>query len=816
MKKSNSNEPSPKVSVSDQIARIAHELKNQENYSNIILGKLIEVIESKRWKLGDQTATLIESLLGRKNINLAMLELPDIVKSLGELQSETQKLLHQLAVDLQNSPSQHIPGNKTGSVYRFDTDLKIVFYTAIVNGYDDLPEHQTIPINADFVCFTNNTVTDPGIFRIQSLPIYYHEPARISRFIKTHPNLFFEDYDISVWIDANLTLTDNFTSYLKKVIDGWPLATWKHPFRSSVYEEFRACLKADKDSSDIMSMQIERYKSLGFTDNRLYETSIVIRRHNSDISQLIDRLWWSEIQNGSIRDQLSLPFVTHSIGFQPAVIRDDTINMRNDSVVFYRNHLVLPKPHRTDGDVYRPAISKKVVQQFINHNLKSITYVVCVHNAWKDVLSCLNSLLVILEEDDSLVIINDGSDKYTSENLANWTSKHVTSIQNYVVNEKPLGYTKSANIGMKLAETDYIALVNSDTILPKDFKRKMLFYGELHPRIGIIGPLSNAASWQNIPDLFDENHNFSINTLPKGVGLEQVNRLCALQSEYSPLFVPILNGFCLLIKKEVVEDIGYFDEDNFPKGYGEENDFCIRAEDNGWLACVATNTYVWHAKSKSFGHKNRQELSRQGSDKLRQKHGNQRLDSAIASLKNNPVLKEFREKIGIFFVEQPSVPLTKGQKKLIGVIGSGSKSNPNGSTYIRLLELLEHNKLDYTLIDDSTDIEELHHSNVTSMVIQRCPKEPNKILDLIKYYSLLQVPFIFEIDDHLLDHYLEKSNHINDNQEVLFIIRVLFASDNVITSTTSLKNVMKKFNPRVHVTPNSINLKTWKLEKFPV
>ena len=56
------------------------------------------------------------------------------------------------------------------------------------------------------------------------------------------------------------------------------------------------------------------------------------------------------------------------------------------------------------------------------------------------------------------------------------------------------------------------------------------------------------------------------------------------------------------------------DEENFPIGYGEENDYCIRAADAGFTLAIADDAYVFHAKSKSFGHSRRKELSKQGAD----------------------------------------------------------------------------------------------------------------------------------------------------------------------------------------------------------
>ena len=73
--------------------------------------------------------------------------------------------------------------------------------------------------------------------------------------------------------------------------------------------------------------------------------------------------------------------------------------------------------------------------------------------------------------------------------------------------------------------------------------------------------------------------------------------------------VPVLNGFCLFVKAEVVEAVGLMDEVAFPHGFGEENDFALRALAAGYSLKVADDVYVWHHKSKSYGDATRQALS---------------------------------------------------------------------------------------------------------------------------------------------------------------------------------------------------------------
>src|SRR5205814_6194533 len=60
-------------------------------------------------------------------------------------------------------------------------------------------------------------------------------------------------------------------------------------------------------------------------------------------------------------------------------------------------------------------------------------------------------------------------------------------------------------------------------------------------------------------------------------------------------------GFCLYIRRALVDDIGLFDARRFGDGYGEENDFCMRALARGWLHVADDATFIYHAGHRSFG-----------------------------------------------------------------------------------------------------------------------------------------------------------------------------------------------------------------------
>lgn len=268
--------------------------------------------------------------------------------------------------------------------------------------------------------------------------------------------------------------------------------------------------------------------------------------------------------------------------------------------------------------------------------------VMCVHNALEDVKVCLESVVARSPKLQNIILVNDGSDEATSAYLREFAANTIYPTE-IIHNIEGRGYTIAANQGMRRSHADYVFLLNSDTIVTHHWMENIIACGESDPDIGIIGPLSNAASWQSVPERFGAEGDWEVNELPGGVTPDAA--ACRLLLEHEPSFprVPLVNGFCFVIKRQVFNKIGLFDEETFPRGYGEENDFCLRAGEAGFKLAIADNTYVFHAKSKSFTHERRRELSKNATKLLHGKHGQGKLDDACAVLRDDPGLAKARE-----------------------------------------------------------------------------------------------------------------------------------------------------------------------------
>lgn len=285
-------------------------------------------------------------------------------------------------------------------------------------------------------------------------------------------------------------------------------------------------------------------------------------------------------------------------------------------------------------------------QATLEQGLHGITHdvIVCIHNAPDDVRACLDSIVKGASHINKIILVDDCSNAQTKELIEEYSSKR-DNIQ-VIHTAEQLGYTKAANLGLKQSQADIRTLLNSDTIVASGWSRKITEKFINNPEIGIVGPLSNAASYQSVPNIAGTKGQTAVNHLPANASVFAIDKFCERAARNLDVpYVPLVHGFCFSISSACLKQIGYFDESNFPRGYGEENDFCIRAGDAGFALGLALDTYVYHAKSKSYPSQDRVALMDAGWNALVAKHGKNRLVNAIKMMENLPSLVYMRQAV---------------------------------------------------------------------------------------------------------------------------------------------------------------------------
>ncbi|MNM37861.1 putative glycosyltransferase EpsJ [compost metagenome] len=262
------------------------------------------------------------------------------------------------------------------------------------------------------------------------------------------------------------------------------------------------------------------------------------------------------------------------------------------------------------------------------------TVIVPIHNAADAVRECLDSLLrnTRFGVEDHLLLIDDGSSQAGISELLDLAARK-PGVR-VVCHETCQGYTATVNHGMREAAGDDVVLLNSDTVVGPHWLRRLKATAASSPQVGTVTAVSNAAGEFSVP-------RSGAHPAPAAIHPDVAAR--AVENAAGDCFeVPTGNGFCLYIKRSMLDAVGGFDEQAFPEGYGEENDLCQRAAAAGWTHLVDPSVYVRHRRSASFGGR-RKALIAAGVSKVCERFP--MYEGAIAAISTSPVFEDARYRI---------------------------------------------------------------------------------------------------------------------------------------------------------------------------
>ena len=195
--------------------------------------------------------------------------------------------------------------------------LKKVVYTILLGKYDKV--HILIKENGyDYFMitdqeFNNDSKINWTILKYHTKKNYKNDIERIKkqRFIKTHPHLFFKNYDLSVYADATYDIIGNLDEFLLRILSpNKSIYLLEHPNRNSINNEYDAVVMGKKETKKHVEHIKKNYNKEKFPDNNgLAETCLIVRKHN-DINCIHFMEQWShEITQNSHRDQLSFNYI---------------------------------------------------------------------------------------------------------------------------------------------------------------------------------------------------------------------------------------------------------------------------------------------------------------------------------------------------------------------------------------------------------------------------------------------------------------------------------------------------------------------------
>lgn len=256
------------------------------------------------------------------------------------------------------------------------------------------------------------------------------------------------------------------------------------------------------------------------------------------------------------------------------------------------------------GEEYRGSL---YFDAYSDGKVRDVAVIIPVFNAYDAVRECLESVAASTRPGVAVVVINDCSTDPRIAGLLEDAGRRFGF--RVVTNEQNLGYTRTVNKGLSLNPECDVILLNSDTVVNERWVEALRFRAYDSPRVATVTALSNNAGAFSVP-VFGQ-----YNPVPEHLAAEQMARIVTIATPGVELEVPTGNGFCMYMRREAIQALGNFDEQKYPRGYGEENDFCMRALRAGWRNLVCDKAFVFHKRSQSFqGEKT--ELSRAGGARL--------------------------------------------------------------------------------------------------------------------------------------------------------------------------------------------------------
>lgn len=192
-----------------------------------------------------------------------------------------------------------------------------------------------------------------------------------------------------------------------------------------------------------------------------------------------------------------------------------------------------------------------------------------------------------------LIVVDDASPE---PELASWCDSLAHHGATIVLrNEQNKGFVASVNLAMRHSSDRDVVLLNSDTEVPPGWLERLQRCALSQDKVATVTPFSNNGTICSYPFFCRSSE------LPEGLSCVELDRIFAQANTGLSEEIPTAVGFCMYISRACLDDIGYFDDQRYGRGYGEENDFSRRAASYGWRNFLCADLFVYHQGGVSFG-----------------------------------------------------------------------------------------------------------------------------------------------------------------------------------------------------------------------
>lgn len=227
-------------------------------------------------------------------------------------------------------------------------------------------------------------------------------------------------------------------------------------------------------------------------------------------------------------------------------------------------------------------------------NLHTVDVLIPVYEGYDETLACINSVLQYRQANRTphhVVVLNDASPNAGLTQALSQLAQagRITHIQRPV----NLGFIRNVNRGMALHPDRDVVWLNADTQVHGNWLDRLRAAAYANTQTASATPFSNNGELLSFPQ------SRVCHPMPTSQALAQLDVLAAKQPA-TPVPIETGCGFCLFIKRGALDEVGYLDEIQLLRGYGEETDWCLRARDKGWQHVAAPNVFVAHQGGVSF------------------------------------------------------------------------------------------------------------------------------------------------------------------------------------------------------------------------
>ena len=387
------------------------------------------------------------------------------------------------------------------------------------------------------------------------------------------------------------------------------------------------------------------------------------------------------------------------------------------------------------------------LREEVKQKLKKTAVILPVYNQPDIVENCLRSLVKNTSGEVEIIAIDDSSpDRRVKEVLLKYSSR-IKIFRNH----ENTGFVRTVNKGFELTkDKEIVIILNQDTEVPPLWVERLITPIVEDPRIASVTPMSNAATIMSFPEFCKDNEQFL------GLNTEFIDGFFLKYGDSEPVEVPTAVGFCMAINRSVLDEVGYFDAETFGRGYGEENDWCMRAKKRGYKNAGITYLYVFHNHGSSFGPE-KERLLRENLKRLRLKHPE--YFAAVEDFIKRDPFKEIRDTVKLL------IEANVGKRNVLVVtnsLGGGSE------VYINYLKRALGNKLNFidlrydfrsccwflNSIKLTRGIEEnatfkrlLEILNVDTVFVNQIVSHPDP-LNIIKLIEISNKPYVFAFHDY--------------------------------------------------------------------